>query len=367
MEKRVWVLLGRKAGDNNQVLALAEALGWPFEEKRILAHAWELIPHLLLGSTLAGIDRRSSSPLAPPWPDLVISAGRRNEPVARWIRGQSGDRTRLVHIGRPWAPLHCYDLIVTTPQYFLPQQPNVLHNALPLHRITRARAEQAARLIEPQLGPLPRPFTTVLIGGDSGPFVFTAEKGRRLAEGVNRLVAQTGGAVLVTDSPRTPHAAAEAFRETLDVPVDAYWWHERDAARANPYLAYLGLADRFVVTGESMSMLAEAAALGRPLYIFDPGDPPGAWWKRPHNFRHKPLSHRLAMRLAPLRMRRDVARIQAALVRAGRARWLDEAPGLIAAGEDWTKAAGADSPGEAQRAAARIRALFTGAPGPQGR
>lgn len=359
MEKQVWVLLGRKAGDNNQVLALAEALGWPCEEKRILARSWELVPHLLLGTTLAGIDRSASSPLAPPWPDLVISAGRRNEPVARWIRRQSGNRTRLVHIGRPWAPLACYDLIVTTPQYFLPRQTNVLHNALPLHRITRQRAASAAQTLAPRLAHLPRPYTTVLIGGDSGPFVFTPEKGRRLAAGVNRLVAQAGGSVLVTDSPRTPPAVAEAFRVALDVPAEAYWWHARDGAQENPYLAYLGLADRFVVTGESMSMLTEASALGRPLYLFDPGDPPGPWWRQPHNFRHKPLSHRLAMHLAPRRMRRDVSRIQAALVQEGKARWLEDAPGLIAGGEDWARAC--DAPDEAQRAAARIRALFTGA------
>ncbi len=36
----------------------------------------------------------------------------------------------------------------------------------------------------------------------------------------------------------------------------------------NPYLALLGLADRFVVTGDSISMMVEVARLGRPLAIF---------------------------------------------------------------------------------------------------
>lgn len=358
MEKTVWVLLGQKAGDNNQVLALAEALGWPWREQHIRAHSWELLPHLLFGVTLAGIDRRTSSVLTPPWPDLVISAGRRNEPVARWIRRRSGGRTRLVHLGRPWAPLDCYDLIVTTPQYFLPEQPNILHNTLPLHRVESARVEAAARRLAPELTALPPPFTTVLIGGDSGPFVFTPEKARRLAAGVNRLVAQTGGSVLVTDSRRTPTAAAAVFRAALEVPAAAYLWHEDNAGRDNPYLAYLGLGGRFVVTGESMSMLAEAAAMGRPLYLFDPGDPPGAWWRRSHNFRHKPLSHRLAMRLAPVRMRRDVGRIQQALVASGRARWLEQAPELIGQGETWYQAVEEDSGAELEQTAERIRALF---------
>jgi mitochondrial fission protein ELM1 len=65
------------------VLALAEELGWGFQEKRIQARSWELLVHLGAGITLAGIDLEASTALKPPWPDLVITAGRRNEPVAR--------------------------------------------------------------------------------------------------------------------------------------------------------------------------------------------------------------------------------------------------------------------------------------------
>ncbi|MEI4233346.1 mitochondrial fission ELM1 family protein [Roseovarius sp. D22-M7] len=360
MQAKLWVLLGRKAGDNAQVLALAETTGLPFEEKQISARSWEIVPHLLLGPTLAGIDRSASSPLAPPWPDLVISAGRRNEPVARWIRAQARGAVRLVHIGRPWARPATWDLIVTTPQYFLPEADNVLQIPLPLRRITRDGVDVAARQIAPRLAHLPRPLTAVLIGGDSGPFVFTPDKGRRLAEGVNRLVAQSGGTALVTDSPRTPKAATEAFRKTINVPAESYWWHDPHTTGDNPYQGFLGLADRFVVTGESMSMMAEAASLGRPLYLFDPGDPPGTWWRHPHNFRHKPLSHALAMRLAPRRMRRDVSRLQDALMREGRASWLDDAPRLIAEGENWATEARSDPTEDVQRAAARVLALLKG-------
>ncbi|MFZ0467325.1 MAG: ELM1/GtrOC1 family putative glycosyltransferase, partial [Thiogranum sp.] len=73
---RVWVLTGHKAGDNAQVIALAEALGWPYVVKRFRYRGWELLTNRLLGATLAGIDRDASSDLAPPWPDLVITAGR---------------------------------------------------------------------------------------------------------------------------------------------------------------------------------------------------------------------------------------------------------------------------------------------------
>jgi mitochondrial fission protein ELM1 len=361
---RVWCLLGRKAGDNTQVLALAQALGWGWEEKRILARPWELLVHLGPAETLAGIDRDRSSPLQPPWPDVVLTAGRRNEPVAHWIRRQSGGVSRLVHLGRPWAPLERWDLIITTPQYFLPERENILHNSLPLHGLSRAALAEAGEGLRPELDALPRPWIAVLVGGDSGRFVLTGAKGGRLGRLVNRLAAATGGSLLVTDSPRTPREAGDALQRQLRAPRFCYRWH---GDGANPYRGVLALADAFVVTGESMSMLAEAGAMARPLFIFDPGDGDTPWWRLPHSYRYKPLSHRLAMALGPRRMRREVGNIQAALVGSGRARWLAEESLENAAAAILDRGSG-EVPGatdevarrDLERAAAAVRRLLPG-------
>ena len=344
-QPRVWVLTGRKAGDNAQVTALAAALGWPYDIKSFRYKAYELITNRLLGATLAGIDRSASSRLAAPWPDLVITAGRRNEPVARWIKRHSA-ATRLVHIGRPWAPLDDFDLIVTTPQYFLPQRPNVLQNRLPLHGINPARLAQAADHWRERLGRLPHPWIVLLIGGDSGPFVFTAQKGRDLGRLANQLAQDSGGALLVSSSARTPLATFAELQAQISAPAHIHGWQAGQAD--NPYLAYLALADQLIVTGESMSMLTEAAWTGKPLYIFDPGDP-GPWWRYAHNYRFKPLSHRIAMRFAPRRMHRDVGKIQQQLVGEGRAVWL---------GEHFPDGGGVKLPDDVARAAERVRALF---------
>jgi mitochondrial fission protein ELM1 len=309
------------------VLALAEALGWAYECKQIVARRWELLAHIGSGVTLAGIDRRQSSPLAAPWPHLVITAGRRNEPVAQWIRQQSGGNTRLVHIGRPWAPLDAWDLVVTTPQYFLPRQANIVHNSLPLHHVAATDLTLAGERLQPQLAVLPRPWIAVLAGGDSGRFVFTPAKGRRLGELAEALATAVGGSVLATDSPRTPAAAGDALQAQLQRPHFCYRW---GGAGDNPYRGLLALADAFVVTGESMSMLAEAQDTGKPLFIFDIGDGATPWWFLPHSYRYKPLSHRFAMRFGPQRMRRDIGNIQQRLVQCGRAQWLAPA-GLAAA------------------------------------
>ncbi len=344
----MWLLMGHKAGDNNQLLALAEAVGQPFVSKQFHYKPYELLSNRLLRVTLAGVDRQRSSQLKPPWPRLVITAGRRNEPVARWIKKQAAGETRIVHIGRPWASLDVFDLIITTPQYFLPERDNILHLPLPLHRLTRPKLQAAADQWWQQLAHLPRPYTVLLVGGNSGRFVFTRAKGAALGRLANEHVRAGGGSLLVADSARTPASMFAALQQQLTVPTFIHRWSA--GARDNPYMALLGLADQLIVTGESMSMLAEACSTNNPVLIFDPADSDRRWWRHIRNFHHKPLSHWLAMRFGPQRMRRDVGNIQRALVASGRATWL---------GDNATTASLQATPtDELQRAAERVQALL---------
>ena len=78
--------MGDRAGDNSQVLGLGEALGWPLVRKHFVYTRFETVVNLPLGAHLMGVVRNRSSKLEAPWPDLVISAGRKNEPIARYIR-----------------------------------------------------------------------------------------------------------------------------------------------------------------------------------------------------------------------------------------------------------------------------------------
>jgi mitochondrial fission protein ELM1 len=265
---RVWVLLGAKGGDNAQLRTLADALGWPYEFKQLSFNTLHSVPAVVLGGSLSSLVRSKSASFAPPWPDVVISAGKRSVPVARWIREQSGGKARLVHLGRPWAPLDWFDLIITTPQYRLPSRPNVLHNTLPLNIATADKLADALASgpWRRRLEKLPRPHLTVLVGGNSPSYVLTRDAAAELGASVTRAVRDRGGSALVTTSPRTPIDAVDALEAALDCPNLFHRW-EPDAD--NPYLAFLAAADSFVVTGDSASMLAEACTTGKPVAIFE--------------------------------------------------------------------------------------------------
>ena len=72
---RVWALLGPHRGDNNQVLALAEALDLPFEEKWLHYNQLRRIQPSLLGATFKTVAASSRAQLEQSPPDLTISTG----------------------------------------------------------------------------------------------------------------------------------------------------------------------------------------------------------------------------------------------------------------------------------------------------
>jgi len=354
---RVWLLTAYRAGDNTQVLALGEALGWPFEQKRFVYVRWETLVNWPFSSTLAGVDLARSTPLGPPWPDLVITAGRRNEPIARWIRNSADRRVRLVHVGRPWARPSRWDLVVTTPQYRVPDAPNVLQNEAPLHRVTGERLAKEAASWLPRFADLPRPLIAVLAGGNSGPYPFDARSGWRLGRRASALARELGGSLLVTTSARTLPETVEALVAAIDVPNYLYRWAP-DAAE-NPYFGFLAAADRIIVTADSVSMMAEACATGHPVLLYDTGEGvtsmreessrgAGSGWNLLDKNQRKAFVYRQTMRLGPRRLTRDIRIVQQRLVDSGRASWLgDELP------------EGAPPPlRDLDRAVARVRALF---------
>lgn len=263
---RVWLVVGDKAGDNAQVATIAEALGWPVEYRRLVFREPYRIGKPKFEASLYHLDESLSDPLLPPWPDLVITVGRRPAMAALWIKQQSGGRTGVVILGRPKRHLDRFDLVVVPAQYFVPERSNVHKLSLPLMRVDRSAVEAAVETWHERLKKLPRPLVAVLVGGATKPYRMDAEVTRRLLEQVQ---AATGGrgTLYISTSHRTPHEVVEILASLR--PANALLYrYGLDRPEDNPYRALLGLADGCIVTADSISMMVESLRLGRPLAIF---------------------------------------------------------------------------------------------------
>lgn len=264
----VWLVIGSKVGDNTQAQTLVDALGWPYERKQFYFRE----PYApgsgkpRFKPSLYHVDMERSDILAPPWPDLIITVGRRPSMVAMWICEQSGGHTKVVVLGRPRRLLDRFDLVIATAQFRLPKRPNVLNIGLPFIRMDTNAIVAAAKLWKPRFDTLPRPLIALLVGGQTSPFLFNARVAKQLIERTGREVTKAGGTLYITTSRRTPPQVVEILRSRL--PANALLHEWTDGNIENPYLALLGLADCFIVTGDSVSMMTEVAQFGKPLAIF---------------------------------------------------------------------------------------------------
>jgi mitochondrial fission protein ELM1 len=318
----IWLIDAYRAGERGQVRALVDALGWPSETKVLNYRGHVFLPHVLGEASLRGISPASAAQLRPPWPDLVISSGVRNEPVCRWIRAQSGGRTRYVHVGRPWADLDTFDLVITTPQYRVPSHPNVLNNMLTLHSVSAQRLAQARAHWESTFAELPGPRFAVLVGGDSGPFTLGPKAAARLGREASQMARAYGGSLLVSTSSRTRAAAIEALQGAITVPSYFHRWQGGEPD--NPYMGILAWADRLIVTGDSIAMLSEACATGKLVKMFDLGGMRDPQDESSRDFRLGASLYAALMRWFWRRLSRDITLVHRQLREAGCAAWLEE-------------------------------------------
>ena len=262
---RTWLLLGDKPGDNAQVRVLADALGWPCETRTALVKPEWLQRKPRVRPSLAHVDATRSDRLEPPWPELLITVGRRLSSVALWIQREALGATKLVLIGKPRQHPHRFDLIVVSAQYRLRHRENVVRIRLPLMRIDDAAVAAAAAGWDGRLSGMRRPLLALLVGGPAKAVRFDAGAARTLAMRAADDAVAAGGSLYVCTSRRTPAPVADALERALPPETPLYRWRADDPD--NPYLALLGLADRFAVTSDSVTMMVEVARLRRPLAI----------------------------------------------------------------------------------------------------
>ena len=249
---RIWVLLGHRTGDNNQLLALAEALKMPFETRTLRFNPLRIL-HPWLGASLASLDRMSRRQIEPPWPDLVIGIGWRSVAVARWIKRASGGKARLVRLGNPRAEPSLFDLIITTPQYPVSNGHNILRLPLGMSRFRNppppTEAEQA------YLDGLPRPHRLMAVGGPAKYWTLGTEG---VISAARRLAAKDGTLIAAT-SPRTPPEIIAALQTAEGC--------ELVAGGQPRFSVLLADADEIHVTGDSVAMLSEAVLSSKPVGI----------------------------------------------------------------------------------------------------
>ena len=249
-----WAVTTGEDGMRTQVRGLARAVADVVVEKT-------LARGLVAGSFGSG------DAFGPPWPDLLITCGRRSTALSKRIRAASAGACVTVQVQDPRTSRAAFDLVVAMGHDRLPAGGNVVKIATALHDLTPELLDEAAATWRPVFAPLGSPLVGVVVGGDLRGRRFTRDDARRLIGGLQRLRA-AGMGLAITPSRRTPAAVRAMLAAAFAGDPRVFLWNMQGD---NPYRGILSLADRLVVTSDSVSMVSEALAARAPVEVLDLG------------------------------------------------------------------------------------------------
>jgi mitochondrial fission protein ELM1 len=256
-----WILTDGTVGMRIQCLGLAAAAGLTPIVKHIKPS--RLLRAVPLAGVVPGVAASAGGdPIAPPWPDVVISCGRRMAGAALAVKRLSGGRALLAHIQDPRTARDRFDMLIV-PEHDPARGDNVVTTVGSLNPQDPDSLAAAATAWRDRVSALPKPRIGVNVGGSNKRYDFSPAAVADFVADLRTVVRETGGSLLVTVSRRTDDATRRALADGLAEVPGIVWTGGDD----NPYLAFLHLADALVVSSDSVNMVSEACATGKPVHV----------------------------------------------------------------------------------------------------
>lgn len=259
----LWGITDGSAGMVSQVEGVLQALGLPYVMKvvrRKRPFVW--LPVSFFHNALKQLEKESDS-VQEPWPDAVVTSGRRSASIALAIKAASGGFTRAIHLTDPRGCRMQFNLIVAMEHDNTPGA-NVIHTHFALHRVTEAKLVEAQHAWRAHFAALPKPHIGVLIGGSTNKYTLTEHAFSVLIMQLKAVLESTPGSLLITPSRRTGGANVAALKAAF---ADNPHVFLHDGEGENPYLGILATADHLMITDDSVNMLSEGYSTGKPITL----------------------------------------------------------------------------------------------------
>lgn len=266
---RVWACASPedRAGDLDQVRAIA----WALDPKYRCVDL--CVEFERLRQRLAAFPKQGR----PELPGFIVGVGRKRVEMAKVIREWSGNRTRLVHIGRLRGSLDDLDYLITTPAFPMAPSPKVLCLDLALSdRIRRlmSDAPRSPAMEDRRQWPSVNPnsadesrWINVFLGNPlKSEWHKAPHRLQVLARHLDRLAAFYDKDLLISGGPRTRPELYDTLGSALLSYHQIYRWRPNDPA--NPFELMVKGATDSIVTADSITMISQLVAAGHRVLMF---------------------------------------------------------------------------------------------------
>ena len=242
----------------SQVEGLAKALQTEFQHKIVrLNWPWNFIPprltpisEIILKDKYYINENKSF--------DLVISCGRKSVIPSTIIKKKNAN-IFTIHIQDPKVNYKNFDVIIA-PEHDELKGENVISSKGSIHYITQSEIEKAKNYLVNKFHN--ENVVSLILGGPSKYYSFSNEDLTQVFRKIKSNFISQGYKALVIPSMRTPKRIIDlAMKEFVKVGFVV------NTVDKQAYLSALALATNIVVTCDSTSMISEAAASGKPIFV----------------------------------------------------------------------------------------------------
>ena len=242
----------------SQVEGLAKALNADFQHRIVkLKWLWNYIPPKL--SPVSRLILKNEQYITENEKfDLVISCGRKSVIPSIFIK-KKNKKIFTIHIQDPKVRFNNFDLIVA-PEHDELKGENVITSKGAIHYITRSEIEKARSYLLDKIQN--EKIVSLILGGPNKYYNFSNEELTNIFREIKSSFISQGYKAIIIPSMRTPKRIIDlAITEFL---TDGFVVNSVDK---QAYLSSLAIANSIVVTCDSTSMISEAAASGKPIFV----------------------------------------------------------------------------------------------------
>ena len=242
----------------SQVEGMAKALDVEYSHKIVrLSFPWNLIPPKF--SPISGIVLKDKNYITENEEfDLVISCGRKSVIPSIFLK-KKNPKLFTIHIQNPKVDSKHFDKVIS-PMHDKYYGPNVIHSKGAIHYITFEEIQAAKNYLANKIKS--KKIVSIILGGPNKYYSFSNDQLIKIFDSIKFTFIAKGYEVIIVPSLRTPKKIIELAKKEM-----SRFGYVVDSVDKQAYLSAYALATYIVVTCDSISMISEAMASGKPIYV----------------------------------------------------------------------------------------------------
>jgi uncharacterized protein len=242
-------------GMTSQVEGLAKALNLDFKHQTIkLKKFWNFIPPKFTPISTNVLREKFICDAK-----VIISCGRKSVIPSIALKKKFGKDIFNIHIQDPTVAPSNFDLIVC-PKHDDLNGKNILQTTGAIHYISEQEIKKKLNYLK--IDEVNKKIVTFIIGGPNNYYDFSEKEIDRVFSKMKVKFSPDKYKIIIIPSYRTPKNIIDKANNVFS--------HDHLVIKTvdkNAYLSALGKADYIVITCDSTSMISEAAATGKPIYV----------------------------------------------------------------------------------------------------